>query len=514
MASDADIKNPFRLRDPAELPAHPEVKPLQESELVLHEMAEAYLGSSPRLFEIASLFLNKKQDAPVVSPANGDDPAYTVLTVADDGALLSCDEQAEELFGYALDEIVGKNVSLLLNIQDKISALSSAAEGRRRDGAAFPVRVRVSSASMAGKTIHTILVRDLSGSVAVAGKQQGAEARYRTLVEQIPAVTFMASLDEQAHELYVSPQIEGLLGFSPEKWISDPIRWFHQIHPDDRERMSLEFARSCIEGGSFRGEFRVLTRDKRVLWVHCEARMVRDDKGEPLFLQGVGFDITESKTAEEKVRASLREKEVLLKEIHHRVKNNLQITSSLLRLQAPRIKDKDALAIFTESESRIRSMALVHEKLYQSKDMARIEFAAYIRELCSYLAQAYSVSTSHIRLKFELEEGYLGIDQAVPCALILNELVSNSIKHAFPEGRRGEVAVQFSCRRSEKTRKKECCLVVQDDGVGIPSEFDVRKSKSLGLTLVTNLTKQLDGRFVVLSAQPGSRFELVFPSKT
>src|SRR5262249_14010891 len=166
---------------------------------------------------------------------------------------------------------------------------------------------------------------------APAGDEQArhrwtAEARYRSLVEQIPAVTFLAALDEDLREFYVSPQIEALLGFTQEEWLSNPFLWYRQLHPDDRERCHLEFARGCRTGGPFRAEFRALTRDGRVVWVRGEARVVRDERGTPLFIQGIGYDITESKRAEEAVRASaeqieasLREKEVLLEEIHHRV---------------------------------------------------------------------------------------------------------------------------------------------------------------------------------------------------
>ena len=132
-----------------------------------------------------------------------------------------------------------------------------------------------------------------------------AEARYRTLVEQLPAVTFMASLDDGVNEIYVSPQIEKLLGFTQKEWLDDPILWYRQLHPDDQTRWHTEFARTCASGAHFRSEYRFLARDGRVVWVHGEAQMVRDDAGRPLFLQGIAFDITERKKAEEKFRGLL-----------------------------------------------------------------------------------------------------------------------------------------------------------------------------------------------------------------
>ena len=280
-----------------------------------------------------------------------------------------------------------------------------------------------------------------------------AEARYRSLVEQIPAVTFMAALDEDLHEFYVSPQIEALLGFSQEEWLSNPFLWFRQLHPDDRDRCHLEFARGCRTGGPFRAEFRALTRAGGIVWVRGEARVVRDELGNPLFIQGIAYDITESKRAEEAVRASadqveasLREKEVLLEEIHHRVKNNLQVISSLLRLQSAHVRDPATLEMFKESGNRIRSMALVHEKLYQSADLSRLDFTDYVRNLADLLVRSYQPETSGVTLRTSVEDVHLGIDAAVPLGLIINELVSNCLKYAYTPERRGEVRVESATR--------------------------------------------------------------------
>ena len=215
------------------------------------------------------------------------------------------------------------------------------------------------------------------------------EARYRALVEQIPAVTFMASLEGGLSNVYVSPQIEALLGFSQEEWMSDPVLWFRQLHPDDRALWNEEFARGCATGGPFRAECRFLTKTGEVVWVHGEARLIPDESGQPVLLQGVAFDITETKKAAEIVKSSLREKELLLKEIHHRVKNNLQITSSLLRLQAAKIPDAGVRQLLRESQDRIRSMALVHEMLYRSQDLARVDFPQYVRALVPQLFRSY-----------------------------------------------------------------------------------------------------------------------------
>ena len=345
-----------------------------------------------------------------------------------------------------------------------------------------------------------------------ARRRWKAEARSRSLVEQIPAVTFMAALDEDVREFYVSPQIEALLGFTQEEWLSNPFLWYRQLHPDDRERCHMEFARGCQTGGPFRAEFRALTRDGSVVWVRGEARVVRDDEGQPLFLQGIAYDVTESKRAEEAIRASaeqvqasLREKEVLLEEIHHRVKNNLQVVSSFLRLQSAHVQDPAALEMFTESRNRIQSMALVHEKLYQSADLSRVDFAEYVRSLSSLLVSSYRARAAAVTLRTKVENVMLGIDVAVPLGLVINELVSNCLKYAFPSGRTGEVRVELGPAAAGGN-----LLIVADDGIGFPADTDFRRTDTLGMQLVCALTEQLGGSIELVSAG-GTEFRIRFP---
>jgi PAS domain S-box-containing protein len=331
-----------------------------------------------------------------------------------------------------------------------------------------------------------------------------AEARYRALVEQIPAVTFMATLDSGLNEVYVSPQIEGLLGFAQEEWMSNPVLWFRQLHPDDMELWNQEFARGCSTGGPFRAECRFIARDGSVVWVHGEARLIRDEHGRPVLLQGVAFDITESKRAEEIVKASLREKEMLLKEIHHRVKNNLQITSSLLRLQAARIPVTEAQQFLRESQDRIRSMALVHEMLYRSHDLARVDFGEYARSLVQQLLRSYGADARRVKHIIDVEHILLGVDEAVPCGLMINELVANSLKHAFPANRAGTIWVRM------EADDRRCRLRVGDDGVGFPEGVDFRQTQTLGLQLVRTLTDQLAGT-ISSSREGGTEFTISFP---
>jgi GAF domain-containing protein len=209
--------------------------------------------------------------------------------------------------------------------------------------------------------------------------------------------------------------------------------------------------------------------------------------------------------AEEEIKLSLKEKEVLLKEIHHRVKNNLQIITSLLNLQSAQIKDAETLTMFRESQARVRSMALIHEKLYQSKDLARIDFDGYVRDLMVYLFRSYAANPDLIQTEIDTPNIYLSIDTAIPCGLIISELVTNSMKYAFPNGRRGKIYIGLHAHDDGNLT-----LEVSDNGIGFADGFDWRESDSLGLQLVSTLTSQLHGKIEV-NGKGGASFRITFP---
>jgi len=215
-------------------------------------------------------------------------------------------------------------------------------------------------------------------------------------------------------------------------------------------------------------------------------------------------DVTDRVAAEELIRNSLREKEALLKEIHHRVKNNLQVVSSLLGLQSRAVGDQSMRRMFQESQNRIHSMALLHESLYQSNNLSRIDFPEYIRQLAAHLFHSYGVPSDRIHLRTDLARLYLNLDAAVPCGLIINELISNSLKYAFPDGRTGEVRVQLYEQPDNMAR-----LVVADNGVGLRSDVDWETARSLGLRLVRTLADQLGAKLEVQSRQ-GTEIHLIF----
>ncbi len=219
-------------------------------------------------------------------------------------------------------------------------------------------------------------------------------------------------------------------------------------------------------------------------------------------------DITERKRVEQKIMSALREKEVLLTEVHHRVKNNLQLISSLLNLQAGSIKDKLVQELFKESQYRVRTIASIHEKLYLSKELAKIGMAGYIRDLAADLVHSYGNGLGSVALKVNVQDIFLSMDKAIPCGLIINELVLNAIKYAFPNGRKGEIRIDL---RSD--HHDELTLTVSDNGIGLPKDFDMRATESLGLQLVDTLTVQLGGK-IELHQEDGMEFKIRFKGES
>jgi PAS domain S-box-containing protein len=217
----------------------------------------------------------------------------------------------------------------------------------------------------------------------------------------------------------------------------------------------------------------------------------------------IARDMTDRRQDEARLRTSLLEKEVMLKEIHHRVKNNLQVISSLLSIQSTYLADPRDAGHFQESRDRIRTMALVHEKLYQSNDLASVDFGPYAERLATNLFRSYTGSGGRINLHIDVKDISLDADQAVPCGLIVNELVTNALKYAFPDGRNGTITVAV------KHDKDHYLLIVSDDGIGMRADFDLAETESLGLQLVNMLASQLDGT-VEMDVSAGTKFIVRF----
>ena len=276
-----------------------------------------------------------------------------------------------------------------------------------------------------------------------------------------------------------------------------------QFQPNGQDSSSLEAERisTAMQTGSCRFD-----------WIHkrvdgsefpAEVLLNAMEINELKIIQAVVRDITDRKRDEDVIKASLAEKEVLLKEIHHRVKNNLQVISSLLKLQSRYIQDSRVSEMLKESQNRVRSMALVHEQLYQSKDLSNIDFAEYIQNLAHNLFQAYEINAQGIKLETNITQCSLNIDTAVPCGLIINELVTNALKYAFIGQIKGKINIDFTLDN------RVCVLTVRDTGIGFPQDLDYRKARTLGLRLVGSLVKQIRGKIELLETA-GTTFKITF----
>jgi two-component sensor histidine kinase len=259
---------------------------------------------------------------------------------------------------------------------------------------------------------------------------------------------------------------------------------------------------------AFRGEsvkFEIERKDTRGNTYYREIYLnpIYSDKGEVLEVSGIGHDITDKKLSEANLVNSLKEKEVLLKEVHHRVKNNMQVISSILSLQSAYVKDESILDILKESQNRIKSMAFIHEKLYRTKDFSQIKFSEYLKNLAKNLIETYELSRTKVILNTELDEIYLNLDEAIPCGLIVNELISNSLKYAFIEKERGIISLSLT---KEKSKVK---LVIADNGSGLSEDIDYQNTDSLGLQLVNTLVEQLEGE-IELMRDGGTKFTITF----
>jgi two-component sensor histidine kinase/PAS domain-containing protein/HAMP domain-containing protein len=311
-------------------------------------------------------------------------------------------------------------------------------------------------------------------------------------------------LDLTTGKLYCSDTAWNILG--RRKGDIDPTYDFFlfMVHPEDRELLNKAVQKSIEQNHHYDIEHRILLPDESIRWVLMTGAVIRNENGIPVRMIGMIRDITERRESSEKINASLKEKEVLLKEIHHRVKNNLQVISSLMYLQSKNVRDTSLAGIFKDCESRIRSMALVHERLYQSKSMAEIDFAEYVRSLAGYLIQSYCEGHGEIRLETHIDNIFLNVNTAIPCGLIISELVSNALKHAHPDGRQGEILISF-IRDDAGTYTQ----IVRDSGVGLPENLDFQNTDTLGLRLVNILAKQLNGT-LTYSGKGGACFVLTF----
>jgi len=332
---------------------------------------------------------------------------------------------------------------------------------------------------------------------------QRREKRLRFITENM--VDAIMQIDADTTILFVSPSVKRVFGYEIADVLGKTVASF--THPDDLARLQKEY-RGAVEAkaSSVRLEYRARKADGSYIWLESEVHIVYGADGAYAGAIFGSRDMTKRKEAEEALRNSLLEKEILLQEIHHRVRNNMQVISSLLNHQSRLVSDPAVIEMFRESQNRIRSIAMVHEKLYRSTDLSRIDFSDYIQALIIHLFNSLQVNPKQVRPRTEIEAIELDITMAIPLGLIVNELITNALKHAFPGGRNGEVLISFKRATGDRLR-----LAVKDNGVGVPEGKDYERSGSLGLQIVRMLVDQVDGELDVQSSAGGTEMVLSFP---
>lgn len=311
-------------------------------------------------------------------------------------------------------------------------------------------------------------------------------------------------VDGKGSIVCTNAQVERMFGHRREELLGQPVEMLvpERLAADHVKHRSAYQSEPCPRPGGAGLELLGKRRDGTEFPVDVMFSAVETSQGRVLV--AVLRDATLRKQADALIKEALQREVLLKKEIHHRVKNNLQTISSLLYLQSTSVTHPETQEILMESQSRVKSIALLHEKLYGSNQLDQIDFADYLRDLVTELFRAYRVRKDGIKIQTTIEHVHLGIDTAIPCGLILNELVSNALKHAFPGERKGEVWIDLG-----PTNVDEFELTVRDDGIGLPKGFDWQQCKSLGLKLVLGLTKQLGGKMEVHRAA-GTTFRLTF----
>ena len=360
---------------------------------------------------------------------------------------------------------------------------------------ATPVRDEKGDVSMV-----VVVNQDITHIREAEAALRESEERFRTLADNISQFAWMA--DEKGFIFwfnkrwfdYTGTTLESMRGWG----------WTKIHHPDHVQRVVQRIQHSWDTGEPWEDTFPLRSKDGSYGWFLSRAQPIHDDQGRILRWFGTHTDVTRQLQAEEQIKKSLEEKGTLLQEIHHRVKNNMQVIIGLLNLQSAKIKDEKVKDLFRESSSRVNAMALIHNILYQSDSLTEIDLNPYFNSLAHHLVGMYNASGIQIRV--QTDHLALSIDHAIPCGLIINELISNALKYAFPDNRRGEIKIEAYHETAD-----HYVMTVSDNGVGLPAELDIHTTNTLGLKLVSGLAESQLGGNILVERDQGTRFIIRIP---
>ncbi|MGB7969014.1 MAG: PAS domain S-box protein [Methanobacterium sp.] len=435
--------------------------------------------------------------------------AVMTLIDPDSGNIIDANPSATHFYGYSSDELQNMNIDQINDIPSE--KFYKATDITLKEGSNFIIPQKLANGEIRtvevfnspiefnGKTIIFSITNDITQRKEMEDALRKSEEKYRMLFEEDPY--FNMILGKDGTILDVNNTITHIMGLAKEDIIGKNFSQIETIPKDDLEEYYSKI-KSLLNGQyvePFESHFRDIDGNISYVLIHLKAIM---DNGNISYILAIGGDITQRKIAENEIKTSLAEKNTLLQEIHHRVKNNMQIISSLLNLQIKYVDDGKAVDVLKESQNRVKSMAMIHDKLYMSEDLTRINFVNYIKSLVTNLFYSYNVEDT-IKQKLEIDPISLNMETAVPCGLIISELVSNSLKYAFPDGMIGEIFVSL------RSKEDNFELIISDNGIGLPKEFDINNTKTLGLMLVSSLTEQIDGK-IIINRENGTRFTIIF----
>lgn len=435
---------------------------------------------------------------------------YALFQMDLDGRITSWNSGAERLLGFSESEIIGQSATRLFIPEDvargeaarelETARIVGRAEDERwhlcKDGSRF-------FASGVLTTVH-----DEAGRLRGFAKIMRDITVRKRVEEQLKQ---QAQLLELAQDMIIVRGLDGTISFWNDA-ASAAFGWSkveahgkitHQLLRSEFPEPLADIDAALLAKGRWEGELVHRRRDGSELLIWSRWALQVDSEGKPVCVLEINSDITSRKRADQQLRDSLREKEVLLKEIHHRVKNNLQVIASLLSLQSEYLADTSALAMIEDMKNRVRLIAAIHEMLYASTDLSRIDFGAYLNSIAKDLISFYSVTASRVRMVIDSQSIFLDITQAVPCGLIINELLTNSFKYAFPDKRSGVIKLFFRCD------DKQCVLELSDSGIGLSENLNPQNATSMGLQLVSLLVQQLKAKMEV-DRSSGTRFIIQF----
>jgi PAS domain S-box-containing protein len=480
-------------KDGSEFPVEISLSPLETAEGLLISAAIRDITERKRVAEAAA-----RLAAIVESSDDG------IIRLELDGTISSWNEGAERIFGYTAEEVIGKPVTLLLppdRLEEEREILAVLREGRRIEH--FETLRRRKDGKLIVISLTSSPICDSRGNLIAASKvarditEQKQAALERDRFFEV-SIDMLSTTGLEGGFRRLNPAFREVLGYELDELRSRPMA--ELVHPDDVARTLLEFEKLRAGAPSVQFENRYRCKNGEYRWLSWRSTL---DGSGTVF--SVARDVTDEKRVEEMTRASLREKEVLLQEVHHRVKNNLQVICSLINMQARKLERGASRDALDECQTRVQAIALIHEKLYQSKDYGRVPFSDYIHGLVGSVFVAAGVSRNTVELEISVDALSLAVDKAIPCGLMLNELVTNALKHAFPGGRRGKVCVEM------EERDSMVHFSVSDDGVGLPESFELNTSRTLGLQLISTLAEQLAAS-VEIRRGPGTAFHVRFPS--